>query len=59
MQAKVDPNKGRQIYFFLLEDHLFTESEWSNAPCGAPSMPWQSSGFARVNFGRPIYLFCP
>jgi L-lactate dehydrogenase complex protein LldG len=27
MQAKVDPNKGRQIYFFLLEDHLFTESE--------------------------------
>lgn len=25
MQAKVDPNKGRQIYFFLLEDHLFAE----------------------------------
>jgi hypothetical protein len=24
MQAKVDPNKDRQIYFFLMEDHLFT-----------------------------------
>ena len=25
MQAKVDPNKGRQIYFFLVEDHLLPE----------------------------------
>ncbi|MDG1252844.1 MAG: LUD domain-containing protein [Schleiferiaceae bacterium] len=25
MQAKVDPNKGRHLYLFLLEDHLFSE----------------------------------
>lgn len=25
LQAKVDPNKGRELYFFLVEDHLFTE----------------------------------
>lgn len=25
MQAKVDPNKDRQLYFFLIEDHLFPE----------------------------------
>ena len=25
MQAKVDPNKSRLIYFFLIEDHLFPE----------------------------------
>ena len=26
MQAKVDPNKGRQVYFFLMEDVLFPEN---------------------------------
>ena len=26
MQAKVDPNKGRHLYFFLLEDPLFPEN---------------------------------
>jgi len=26
MQAKVDPNKGRHVYFFLLEDPLFPEN---------------------------------
>ena len=26
MQAKVDPNKGRQVYFFLLEDVLFPDA---------------------------------
>ena len=25
LQAKVDPNKGRELYFFLVEDHLFTD----------------------------------
>ena len=25
LQAKVDPNKGRELYFFLVEDHLFNE----------------------------------
>lgn len=25
LQAKVDPNKGRDLYFFLVEDHLFRE----------------------------------
>jgi L-lactate dehydrogenase complex protein LldG len=25
LQAKVDPNKGRELYFFLVEDHLFAD----------------------------------
>ena len=25
LQAKVDPNKGRELYFFLVEDLLFND----------------------------------